>query len=257
MTNNEVFLEEDVKLTKKGTIRRRKEKKKNTYFTQETEDMILKWRNENSEYIRNEIYRTKIHHAFYKLAENIIHSFKFYYIDTNSIEDLKYEVISFLLQKIHLYDQSKGKAYSYFGTITKRYLISYNQKNYKKLVSKVELSEIHNDETTVDTLIEKKSEIEVDKDELFYRFLDEMDLKCLDIFTEESDIKVAISLLEIFKKAKDMESVNKKLIFYCAKEMTGASTNTITKVIKKFKTYYKTMLLEEMDKIKAYDIYSY
>jgi hypothetical protein len=128
----EEVVEQNVELTKKGTVRKRKPKKKNTYFTEETEEAILLWRAEEKQYNRDKIYRDKIHYAFYKLAENIIHSFKFYYIDTNSIEDLKYEVISFLLQKINLYDQSKGKAYSYFGTIAKRYLISYNQKNYKK-----------------------------------------------------------------------------------------------------------------------------
>ena len=40
---------------------------------------------------------------------------------------------AFLLEKLHLYKQEKGKAFSYFGTIAKRYLILYNNNNYKKL----------------------------------------------------------------------------------------------------------------------------
>lgn len=257
MIIEESVIETDVELTKKGTVRKRKPKKKNTYFTEETEEAILQYRLETREYNRNKLYREKIHHAFYKLAENIIHSFKFYYIDTNSIEDLKYEVISFLLQKINLYDQSKGKAYSYFGTITKRYLIAYNQKNYKKLLSRVDISEIHNDNSTIDILVDKLEVKELDKEIVFDKFLQTLELSVLDMFDNESEIKVAVSLLEIFKKVGDMETVNKKYIFLCAKEMTGESTNTITRVIKSMKSVYKDVLSSEMEKIRSEDIYSY
>jgi hypothetical protein len=257
MITEENVIETDVELTKKGTVRKRKPKKKNTYFTEETEEAILQYRLEKKEYNRNKLYREKIHHAFYKLAENIIHSFKFYYIDTNSVEDLKYEVISFLLQKINLYDQSKGKAYSYFGTITKRYLIAYNQKNYKKLLAKVDLSEIHNDNNTIDILVDKLEPKEIDKEIVFDKFLQKLDLMVLDMFNNENEIRVAVALLEIFKTVKNMETVNKKYIFLCAKEMTGESTNTITKVIKSMKSVYKDVLSSEMEEFMSEDIYSY
>jgi len=49
----------------------------------------------------------------------------------------------FLLDKIHLFDPAKGaKAYSYFGTIVKRWLIIYNQKNYKKRIESVDMGDI-------------------------------------------------------------------------------------------------------------------
>lgn len=257
MIIEESVIETDVELTKKGTVRKRKPKKKNTYFTEETEEAILQYRLETREYNRNKLYREKIHHAFYKLAENIIHSFKFYYIDTNSIEDLKYEVISFLLQKINLYDQSKGKAYSYFGTITKRYLIAYNQKNYKKLLSRVDISEIHNDNSTIDLLVDKLEPKEIDKEIVFDKFLQRLDRIVLDTFDNENEIRVATSLMEIFKRVGDMETVNKKLIFLYVKNMTGESTNTITKVIKSMKSIYKDVLSSETEEFMSEDIYSY
>ena len=80
----------------------------------------------------SEIYEQKIHYAFFKLTENIIHTFKFYYTEVDDLKDLQHEVITFLLSKMHLYAEGKGKAFSYFGTIAKRYLILSNQKNYKK-----------------------------------------------------------------------------------------------------------------------------
>jgi hypothetical protein len=254
---NSVVIENDVELTKKGTVRKRKPKKKNTYFTEETEEYILQYRAEARQHHRDRIYRDHLHYAFYKLAENIIHSFKFYYIDTNSIEDLKYEVISFLLEKVNLYNQSKGKAYSYFGTIAKRYLISYNQKNYKKLLAKVELTEIHNDNKTIDKLIENNSEVIVDIDVVYMNFLNYLELNVLDLYTNETDIKIATSLLEIFKKIESFENINKKLIFLYVKEMTDESTINITKVLKSMKAIYKRCLDKEYQKIDSSNIYSY
>ena len=91
-------LEEVQLFTKSGKPRKRKPKTKNVYFTEETEEAILKYRSSKTYDEKNRLYNEKIHYAFYKLAENIIHTFKFYYTDVDNIEDLKYEVISFLLQ---------------------------------------------------------------------------------------------------------------------------------------------------------------
>ena len=117
-------------------------KNKRQYFTKETEDAILLYNQLEDIQERNKLYDEKIKYPFDKLVENIIHTFKFYHMDSDSIEDLKYEVISFLLQKLDKYNDSLGKAYSYFGTIAKRYLIVYNQKNYKSKVSKVRLAAV-------------------------------------------------------------------------------------------------------------------
>ena len=54
-----------------------------------------------------------------KLTQNIIHRYKFYNTEVDNIEHLQHEVITFLLSKIHLFDESKGtKAYSYFVLVT-------------------------------------------------------------------------------------------------------------------------------------------
>ena len=78
MEINDVIEEVEVQLTKAGKVRKRKPKKKNVYFTQETEDAIVSYISETNQIRRERIYRDKIHYAFYKLSENIIHTFKFY-----------------------------------------------------------------------------------------------------------------------------------------------------------------------------------
>ena len=80
--------------------RKRKKKTKNQYFTQATEDAIVRYNESSDPEERSEIYRKDIHYAFFKLTENIIHTFKFYYTEVDNLEDLKHEVIVFLLEKL-------------------------------------------------------------------------------------------------------------------------------------------------------------
>ena len=112
-----------------------RKKSKANYFTAETEEYIKKYNISTDIEYRNKIFTEHIYFPFYKLVENIIHTFKFYYTDVEQIEDLKHEVVTVLLEeKIMKFDPTNGaKAYSYFGTIVKRWLINYNNKNYKKL----------------------------------------------------------------------------------------------------------------------------
>lgn len=239
-------MQAEVLLTKKGEPRKRKPKTKNNYFTKETEDAIIRYRNCTDQGERNKIYNEYIHYGFYKLVENIIHTFKFYYTEVDNIEDLKYEVISFLLQKLDLYNQSKGKAYSYFGTIAKRYLIIYNQKNYKKFLSKAEIGEEHDDDDSINFFI-KEPEPEMDKMDVVEKFIKYVDDNLLDLFEKEEEIKVADALVEIFKKRENIDIFNKKAVFIYVKEMTDAQSNTITKVIKKLKLIYKDILNDYLE----------
>ena len=241
-------------LTKKGDLRKRKPKTKNNYFTTDTEDAILRYRACNIQAEKNKIYNAEIHYAFYKLTENIIHTFKFYYTEVDNIEDLKYEVISFLLQKLHLYDQSKGKAYSYFGTIAKRYLIIYNQKNYKKLVSKIQVDEIDNQNETHETLIFDPENHEIDRLDVIEEFIKIVDEKLMDLFEKDDEIKAADAILEVFKKREKIDIFNKKALFIYVKEIADVQSNTITKVVKKLKTVYLEILKNRIEN-HDHDIY--
>ena len=120
--------------------RKRKKKGKNYYFNQGTEDAIILYNKSTIPHERNKIYNEHIRKPFDKLAENIIHTFKFYYFDVGSIE-VKHEVVSFLVMNIHKFQEGKGKAFSYFSIVAKNYLILHNNKNYKhyKIHDKMEV----------------------------------------------------------------------------------------------------------------------
>jgi len=210
--------------------RKRKKKTKNQYFTQATEDAIVRYNASIDPEERSEIYRKDIHYAFFKLTENIIHTFKFYYTEVNEIEHLQHEVITFLLDKIHLFDQTRGfKAFSYFGTIAKRYLIIQNTQNYKKRVEKAPVEELHHD-------LRHSYDMDynpMEKDDLS-DFLDEYLEYCTkniyDLFPKEKDAKVADAILEIFRKREHIDIFNKKAIYLYIREMVDVKTPHITRI---------------------------
>ena len=127
--------------------KKRGRKSKRQYFTEDTELAIIEYLASEDQVLRNKIYNERIHHSFYKLAENLIHTFKFYYTEVDDLEDLKHEVICFLLEKLHYFKVGKGKAFSYFSIVGKNYLILYNNKNYAKKKGKADLSDVDTDDT--------------------------------------------------------------------------------------------------------------
>ena len=78
---------------------RKRRKKSKNYFTKDTEDAIVRYNRSTNSKERSDIYEGYIHWPFYKLTENIIHTFKFYNTDVEDLEDLQHEIITFLLIK--------------------------------------------------------------------------------------------------------------------------------------------------------------
>ena len=99
-------------MSKTTTPVKKKKKTKNYYFNQTTENAIIRYNNTDDVGLKNIIYNEHISFAFDKLAENIIHTFKFYYFDVPS-EQVKHEVVSFLVMNMHKFQEGKGKAFSY------------------------------------------------------------------------------------------------------------------------------------------------
>ena len=104
-------------------VKKKRRKKSKMYFGQPVQDAVIRYNESADPVIRNEIYRTEIAAAFDKLAENLIHTFKFYYFDY-PFEEVKNEVVSFMVMQMPKYQPDKGRAFSYFSVVGKNYLIS-------------------------------------------------------------------------------------------------------------------------------------
>jgi len=216
----------------------KKPKKSGVYFTQETENAIVLYNNTLDFEIKNNIYQSEIHYAFFKLTENIIHTFKFYYTEVDNIQDLQHEVITFLLSKIHLFNPERGaKAYSYFGTIAKRYLILYNTKNYKKRVDSVPVEDLEQDESHSYYIDDTP------KNEFLSNYIDEFVVYCnsnlYEFFPKDQDAQIADAILELFRKRESIDIFNKKALYIYIREMIDAKTPKITKIANQLYSIFK------------------
>jgi hypothetical protein len=215
-----------------------KKKKGVQYFTQDAEDAIVLYNNTTDFELKSRIYQDRIHYAFFKLTENIIHTFKFYYTEVDNIEDLQHEVITFLLSKIHLFNPAKGaKAFSYFGTIAKRYLILSNQKNYKKRIDTIGLDAIEEDEEHSYSIDDSSH------DERLSMFIDiytEYVTKHIyTLFPKEYDARIADAILELFRKRENLDIFNKKALYIYIREIIDVKTPKITKIANQLYDIFK------------------
>tara|TARA_B100000131_G_C17901441_1_gene526597 strand:- start:29 stop:757 length:729 start_codon:yes stop_codon:yes gene_type:complete len=216
----------------------RKRKKKNYYFHEGTEKAIIRYNNSDNPILKNKIYNEHIRSAFDKLAENIIHTFKFYYFDVGS-EEVKNEVVSFLVLNMHKFKEGKGKAFSYFSIVAKNYLILNNNKNYK-------MGKIHQQMDVLDykrnVQNENKMESKAETAELFINELHRFwDKNLTNVFRRDKDIRVADSVLHIFRIKENIENFNKKALYILIREMTGSNTQHITRIINVMKKFNKRL----------------
>jgi len=217
-----------------------KPKSDKNYFTQDTENAIIEYNRSDSFPDREKIYHERIHYAFFKLTENIIHTFKFYYTEVDDIEHLQHEVICFLLSKIHLFNPDKGaKAYSYFGTIAKRYLILSNQKNYKKRIDKAPVEELYKDDNHSYSLDDPTPDNDPLSQyiDLFVEYCSE---NIWELFPKEHDASIADAILELFRKREDIDIFNKKALYIYIREMVDAKTPKITKIANQLYDIFKS-----------------
>jgi DNA-directed RNA polymerase subunit F len=218
--------------------KKRGRKSKRQYFTEDTELAIIEYLASEDQVLRNKIYNERIHHSFYKLAENLIHTFKFYYTEVEDLEDLKHEVICFLLEKLHYFKVGKGKAFSYFSIVGKNYLILYNNKNYAKKKKKADLLEVDTDNEILNGF--ERKEVHDVKVEFLDMYITHVDANLTKYFKKETEIKVADAVLTVLKNREHLEIFNKKAIYIYIREITGLETPIITKVVKKLKNIFNT-----------------
>lgn len=216
------------------------------YFTQETEDAINEYNKSTDFNQKSKIYNDKIHYAFYKLTENIIHTFKFYHTEVDNIEDLQYEVIIFLLSKIHRFNPDNGaKAYSYFGTIAKRYLILQNQKNYKKKIDKCNISELEEKEGFQYAIKEQTTNDKLS--DFIDKYIEYCTNNIYQLFPKENDAKIADAILELFRKRENLDIFNKKALYIYIREIIDTKTPKITKIADQLYDIFKVNYIFYLD----------
>ena len=129
------------------TEKRGRKRKNGLYFGPEQEAAVVRFLNEPDSIVRNKIYNEYLREPLNTMIESIIRRYKLYR-KTYSFENLHSDTQSDLMLKFDKFDPEKGKrAYSYYGTICKHYILGLMIKDAKYLKQTIdfdtEMSRIH------------------------------------------------------------------------------------------------------------------
>jgi hypothetical protein len=218
------------------------------YFGEDQEKAVVKYLESNDDAERNKIFNEYLREPLIIMVESIIRRYKLYRKDFE-FEDLHTDTMSFLITKINKFDHTKNhKAYSYFGTICKNYLMGAIQKDTKDQNRSVSYEDISED-------IESRVEFSYTIDEYHIDYSNVIInlTNKLEDFIEKEDLtdnekKLGYALLEIFSnfdrifQIGDGNKFNKNLILLSLREMTSLSTKEIRISLKRYKLLYDGVL---------------
>jgi hypothetical protein len=232
-----------VELNKKG-----KKSSTSNYFDTREELAVVEYLSATSFEEKNKIYNTYLRKPLDKMISSIIRRYKLYRKDMDFTE-IHIDTHSFLMTKIDNFKPSKEKkAYSYFGTICKNYLMGQMIKDQKDMNRKISYEDI-----SYDLENDERFTYHIDSDHLDYQYVISKLLTELDTFIKtekltENDVKLGMALYDIFENyenifiGNDNNKFNKNIILLSIREMTNLSTKEIRCSMKKFKGVYGTLI---------------
>jgi hypothetical protein len=218
------------------------------YFGEDQEKAVVNYLESNDEAERNKIFNEYLREPLIIMVESIIRRYKLYRKDME-FEEIHTDTMSFLITKINKFDHTKNhKAYSYFGTICKNYLMGAIQKDSKETNRSISYEDISED-------IESRVDFSYTIDASFIDYGDvitQLSQKLEDFIEQEelteNEKKLGYALLEIFSNFEkifqigDGNKFNKNLILLSLREMTSLSTKEIRISLKKYKNLYDGVL---------------
>lgn len=219
------------------------------YFGEDQEKAVVNYLESSDETERNKIFNEYLREPLIIMVESIIRRYKLYRKDLE-FEEIHNDTLSFLITKISKFDHTKNhKAYSYFGTICKNYLMGAIQKDTKEQNRQVSYEDISES-------IQERPDLSytIDSYHLDYRDVITKLTNELEEFVENEDLtdnekKLGYALLEIFGnfdkifQVGDGNKFNKNLILLSLREMTSLSTKEIRISLKRYKKLYSGIMV--------------
>ena len=218
------------------------------YFDVEEEMAVRMYLTATTFNEKNEIYNQYLRGPLDKMISSIIRRYKLYRKDMD-FKEIHTDTHSFLMTKIDKFKPSKEKkAYSYFGTICKNYLMGQIIKDQKDMNRKVSYEDISSNlENRPDMVYYLEYEI-VDAQDIISEFLDELRTMVDGDDLSDNERKLGLALQDLFENYKEIflgnenNKFNKNVILLSLREMTNLSTKEIRSAIKKYKKLYYVVL---------------
>ena len=239
MTETLSAITEDVSSKKRG----RKSVKEN-YFDIIEENAVKSFLVAKTSEEKNKIYNEFLRAPLDKMISSIIRRYKLYRKDMN-FEEIHMDTHSFLMTKVDKFKPSKNKkAYSYFGTICKNYLMGQIIKDQKETNRKISYEDISSTLEERPDMIYRIDEDIIEMDVVILEYLKELKKFVDSESLNENEKKLGYALVDLFDNYRtifssaDNNKFNKNVILLSLREMTNLSTKEIRGSIKRFKKLY-------------------
>ena len=230
---------EDVSSKKRG----RKAVKEN-YFDVREETAVRNFLIAETSYEKNKIYNEFLRAPLDKMISSIIRRYKLYRKDMDFIE-IHTDTHSFLMTKVDKFKPDKNKkAYSYFGTICKNYLMGQIIKDQKETNRKISYEDISSSIEERPDMIYRIDDDIVETDVIITQYLKELKDFIESESLNDNEKKLGYALIDLFDNYEtifsgaDNNKFNKNVILLSLREMTNLSTKEIRSSIKRFKKLY-------------------
>jgi hypothetical protein len=214
------------------------------YFDVREEDAVRSFLLAETSEEKNKIYNEYLRGPLDKMISSIIRRYKLYRKDMDFTE-IHCDTHSFLMTKVDKFKPSKEKkAYSYFGTICKNYLMGQIIKDQKETNRKISYEDISASlEERADMSYRIDDDI-VESDAIINEYLKELKDFIDSEQLNDNEIKLGYALIDLFDNYEsifsgaDNNKFNKNVILLSLREMTNLSTKEIRSSIKRFKKLY-------------------
>jgi len=220
---------------------------KENYFDVREETAVRKFLVAESMDEKNKIYNQFLRAPLDKMISSIIRRYKLYRKDMD-FNEIHTDTHSFLMTKVDKFRPSKNKkAYSYFGTICKNYLMGQIIKDQKETNRKISYEDISSTLEERPDLIYRIDDEVLDYDYVIIEYIKELK-EYLEVETlNDNEKKLGYALIDLFDNYQTIFSgaennkFNKNIILLSLREMTNLSTKEIRSSIKKFKKLYNSI----------------
>ena len=231
-------------------VKRRGRKPKTTtnYFAEREELAVRMFLTASTISEKNEIYNEFLRAPLDKMIESIIRRYKLYRKDMD-FREIHHDTHSFLITKVDKFKPARNKkAYSYFGTICKNYLMGQIIKDQKETNRKISYEDISSSLENRPDMIYYLEYEKVEPDQVIKEFLEQLRdfIKTENLNTNEK--KLGFALMELFDNYEeifigtDNNKFNKNIILLSIREMTNLTTKEIRTSMKKFKNLYYELM---------------
>lgn len=243
-SNNELTIEylreEYSRIVNEGEVEEKYEKN-SVYWTVEQERAIANFISENNQDNKERIFREDIYKPLKKLVENIIFTYKLFRSDVE-IRELQEDCMSFLITKMDRYDPSKGtRAFAFFGTIAKHYLMGEKKVSYKNIQSNVSLEGSAAESSLEEGNEDRQMDLESEKvnNVVFKEIIKKLEKELSNPKVLPNDKKVMEAIIFIFNRHEVINIYNKNLLYHLIKERTDLQTKEITYSLTRIRSMYK------------------